>query len=208
MNSLKPNSSEPRPWRDRPRSPWSRVDREVRSGVRTRDVSPDLYPEPLRAEIDELNEQIFHDVNIGVYEAGMATTQQAYSRAYDALFARLDALEERLGTRRYLVGDTITEADIRLFTSLVRFDVVYHGHFRCNRSKLTEMPALWDSQKYGGIAPMSWFLVIVILDGCEPCEPVRRRAAPRPGGGSSRRSSRSSRSRDGSPGRSRRFRRS
>ncbi|GAA3416509.1 hypothetical protein GCM10018952_44940 [Streptosporangium vulgare] len=73
----------------------------------------------------------------------MATTQEAYSRAYDALFARLDALEERLRTRRYLVGDTITEADIRLFTSLVRFDAVYHGHFRCNRSKLTEMPALW-----------------------------------------------------------------
>ncbi len=105
--------------------------------------APDLYPEPLRAEIDELNERIFQDVNIGVYEAGMATTQEAYSRAYDALFARLDALEERLRTRRYLVGDTITEADIRLFTSLVRFDVVYHGHFRCNRSKLTEMPALW-----------------------------------------------------------------
>ncbi|GAB2805921.1 glutathione S-transferase C-terminal domain-containing protein [Actinoallomurus bryophytorum] len=105
--------------------------------------APDLYPEGLREEIDEINAGVFADVNNGVYQAGFARSQGAYERAYRRLFARLDALSERLGTRRYLVGDTITEADIRLFTTLVRFDAVYHGHFKCNRTKLTEMPVLW-----------------------------------------------------------------
>jgi putative glutathione S-transferase len=108
-----------------------------------RDGAPDLYPERLRDEIDEVNAGVFSDVNNGVYQAGFAGSQEAYERAYRRLFARLDALSERLGTRRYLVGDTITEADVRLFTTLVRFDAVYHGHFKCNRSKLTEMPVLW-----------------------------------------------------------------
>jgi glutathionyl-hydroquinone reductase len=108
-----------------------------------RDGAPDLYPERLRDEIDEVNAGVFSDVNNGVYQAGFAGSQEAYERAYRRLFARLDALSERLGTRRYLVGDAITEADIRLFTTLVRFDAVYHGHFKCNRSKLTEMPVLW-----------------------------------------------------------------
>ncbi len=108
-----------------------------------RDGAPELYPERLRDEIDDVAEKIFHDVNNGVYKAGFAGSQKAYERAYDALFARLDWLEERLATRRYLVGDTITEADVRLFTTLARFDAVYHGHFKCNRSKLTEMPVLW-----------------------------------------------------------------
>jgi putative glutathione S-transferase len=108
-----------------------------------RDGAPDLYPERLRDEIDEVNAGVFSDVNNGVYQAGFAGSQEAYERAYQRLFARLDALSERLGTRRYLVGDAITEADIRLFTTLVRFDAVYHGHFKCNRSKLTEMPVLW-----------------------------------------------------------------
>ncbi|GAA4920820.1 putative glutathione S-transferase [Stackebrandtia albiflava] len=105
--------------------------------------APDLYPEPLRDEIDEVVEAVFRDVNNGVYRAGFATTQERYDAAYRDVFSRLDWLEERLTGSRYLVGDTITEADIRLFTTLVRFDAVYHGHFKCNRNKLTEMPALW-----------------------------------------------------------------
>jgi glutathionyl-hydroquinone reductase len=105
--------------------------------------APELYPEKLRAEIDEVDDVVFRDVNNGVYRAGFAGSQEAYERAYDRLFARLDWLEERLSSQRYLVGDTITEADVRLFTTLARFDAVYHGHFKCNRNKLTEMPALW-----------------------------------------------------------------
>ncbi len=108
-----------------------------------REGAPDLYPEALRAEIDEVALQNFRDVNNGVYRCGFAGSQKAYDRAYDRLFGRLDQLEERLGTQRYLIGNTITEADVRLFTTLARFDAVYHGHFKCNRNKLTEMPALW-----------------------------------------------------------------
>ncbi|SEP47459.1 glutathione S-transferase family protein [Amycolatopsis saalfeldensis] len=108
-----------------------------------REGAPELYPEPLRDEIDDVAEKVFRDVNNGVYKAGFATTQEAYEEAYRALFARLDWLSERLATQRYLVGDTITEADVRLFTTLVRFDSVYHGHFKCNRQKLTELPVLW-----------------------------------------------------------------
>jgi putative glutathione S-transferase len=105
--------------------------------------APDLYPEHLRDEINHLNAKVFVDVNNGVYQCGFAGSQAAYDRAYRRLFARLDALSDRLATRRYLVGDAITEADIRLFTTLVRFDAVYHGHFKCNRTQLTEMPVLW-----------------------------------------------------------------
>jgi putative glutathione S-transferase len=108
-----------------------------------RDGAPDLYPEHLRDEIDTVAELIFRDINNGVYRAGFAGSQKSYERAYTRLFDRLDWLEERLTTQRYLVGDTITEADIRLFTTLARFDAVYHGHFKCNRNKLIEMPALW-----------------------------------------------------------------
>jgi putative glutathione S-transferase len=107
------------------------------------DTGATLYPEELRAEIDEVNDVVFRDVNNGVYRCGFATTQAAYQAAYDRLFARLDRLTERLAGQRYLVGDRITEADVRLFTTLVRFDAVYHGHFKCNRQKLTEMPVLW-----------------------------------------------------------------
>jgi len=78
-----------------------------------------------------------------VYRCGFATSQQAYEKAYSALFDRLDELEDRLSRQRYLVGETLTEADVRLFTTLVRFDAVYHGHFKCNRNKLSEMPVLW-----------------------------------------------------------------
>jgi len=105
--------------------------------------APDLYPEELRDEIDQVNRVVFTDVNNGVYECGFAGSQEAYAEAYGRLFARLDRLSDRLAERRYLVGDTITEADVRLFTTLVRFDAVYHGHFKCNRQKLSEMPVLW-----------------------------------------------------------------
>jgi putative glutathione S-transferase len=105
--------------------------------------APELYPEDRRDEIDEVAEFVYRDVNNGVYRTGFASSQSAYDRAYRRLFERLDWLEHRLRTQRYLVGDTITEADVRLFTTLARFDAVYHGHFKCNRTKLTELPVLW-----------------------------------------------------------------
>jgi putative glutathione S-transferase len=105
--------------------------------------APDLYPEPLRDEIDEVAHRVFTEVNNGVYRCGFAGSQESYDKAYHRLWTALDWLEDRLATQRYLVGDTITEADVRLFTTLVRFDAVYHGHFKCNRQRLTEMPVLW-----------------------------------------------------------------
>ena len=104
--------------------------------------APQLIPAE-RQEMDELIAEIYSDVNNGVYRCGFATSQEAYETAYDALFARLDALEQRLADRNYLLGDTLSEVDVRLFTTLVRFDAVYHGHFKCNRVKLTELPNLW-----------------------------------------------------------------
>ncbi|MGI5509510.1 glutathione S-transferase family protein [Streptomyces sp. CA-106131] len=108
-----------------------------------RDGAPDLYPEALRDEIDDVMRGVYEDLNNRVYRAGFATNQKEYEEAYTAVFDRLEWLSERLADRRYLVADTITEADIRLFTTLVRFDAVYHGHFKCNRRKLTEDPVLW-----------------------------------------------------------------
>ena len=108
-----------------------------------RDGAPALYPEPLRAEIDEVAERVYTEINNGVYRCGFAGSQRAYERAYDRLFTALDWLEDRLSGQRFLVGDTITEADVRLFTTLARFDPVYHGHFKTNRQKLAEFPALW-----------------------------------------------------------------
>ncbi|HYG93453.1 MAG TPA: glutathione S-transferase C-terminal domain-containing protein [Nocardioides sp.] len=105
--------------------------------------APDLWPVPLREEMDEVMDRIFQEVNNGVYRCGFAGSQRAYDKAYDRLFAALDWLEERLADRRYLMGDQVTEADVRLWTTLARFDAVYHGHFKCNRNKLTEMPNLW-----------------------------------------------------------------
>ncbi|HET7460349.1 MAG TPA: glutathione S-transferase family protein [Longimicrobium sp.] len=105
--------------------------------------APDLYPEHLRAEIDAINEVIYRDVNNGVYRAGFAARQEAYERAVETLFTRLDELEARLSRQRYLVGGRLTEADIRLFTTLVRFDAVYVGHFKCNLRRLVDYPALW-----------------------------------------------------------------
>jgi putative glutathione S-transferase len=108
-----------------------------------RSGAPELYPEKLRDEIDDVAQKVFTDVNNAVYQCGFARSQEAYEHSYRKLFARLDWLSERLADQRYLVGDTITEADVRLFTTLVRFDAVYHGHFKCNRQKLTELPVLW-----------------------------------------------------------------
>ena len=108
-----------------------------------REGAPDLYPEELRDEIDEVAQLVYQDVNNGVYRCGFAGSQESYDKAFDRLFARLDWLEERLGAQRYLVGESITEADVRLFTTLVRFDPVYHGHFKCNRNRLADFPALW-----------------------------------------------------------------
>jgi glutathionyl-hydroquinone reductase len=108
-----------------------------------REGAPDLYPEALRAEIDEVNADVYADLSAAVYEAGFAGGQDAYEDAYRRVFACLHRLSERLAGRRYLVGDTITEADIRLFTTLIRFDAVYHGHFKCNRNKITEDAVLW-----------------------------------------------------------------
>jgi putative glutathione S-transferase len=104
--------------------------------------APQLIPAD-RQEMDELIAEIYSDVNNGVYRCGFAATQDAYETAYDALFARLEILEQRLADRDYLLGDTLSEVDVRLFTTLVRFDAVYHGHFKCNRVKLTELPNLW-----------------------------------------------------------------
>lgn len=106
-----------------------------------RDGAPDLWTDP--EAIDEIGKGIFHDVNNGVYKCGFASSQRAYDRAYDALWSRMDELSEHLSTRRYLVGDSITQADIRLWVTLVRFDAAYHGHFKANRHKLTELPVLW-----------------------------------------------------------------
>lgn len=103
----------------------------------------DFWPEELRGEIEAVNKRVYDEVNNGVYRAGFATSQEAYSEAVESLFAALDWLEERLGSQRYLVGNALTEADIRLFTTLARFDEVYHGHFKCNRNKLVEFPNLW-----------------------------------------------------------------
>ena len=105
--------------------------------------APDLWPDDVRDEMDDVMERVYTEVNNGVYRCGFAGSQEAYDAAYDRLFATLDWLEERLTDRRYLMGESITEADVRLFTTLARFDAVYHGHFKCNRNKLVEMPALW-----------------------------------------------------------------
>jgi putative glutathione S-transferase len=106
--------------------------------------APDLYPEALRPKIDALNEVIYRDVNNGVYEAGFAGTQAAHEEAVTRLFARLDWLEERLAGARYLLGDRLTEADIRLWVTLVRFDALYNGHFKCNLRRLVDYPNLWS----------------------------------------------------------------
>jgi putative glutathione S-transferase len=108
------------------------------------DVHTDYYPAELRAEIDRINDIVYPDVNNGVYRAGFATTQAAYEEAARTLFATLDQLEERLSRQRYLVDRRITEADWRLFTTLVRFDAVYYSHFKCNVRRIADYPNLWN----------------------------------------------------------------
>ena len=103
----------------------------------------DYYPAPLRVEIDAINDVVYNNINNGVYRAGFATTQPAYDKAFDRLFNTLDELEDTLSKQRYLVGDQITEADWRLFTTLVRFDAVYYTHFKTNKKRLIDYPNLW-----------------------------------------------------------------
>ncbi len=105
--------------------------------------SDDYWPEALRNDIEPVNARIYSDVNNGVYKSGFATTQDAYDAAVNPLFDTLDWLEERLRSNRYLMGDRVTEADWRLFTTLIRFDPVYHLHFKCNRRRLIDYPNLW-----------------------------------------------------------------
>ncbi len=116
----------------------------------------DYYPVELREQVDEINEWVYPTVNDGVYRCGFAASQAAYDEAVDALFASLDRLDAMLAERRYLTGDRITEADWRLFTTLVRFDAVYHHHFRCNARRLVDYQALWpyarDLYQHPGIA--------------------------------------------------------
>ncbi len=123
--------------------PWITHDLFFEWREHHRPDAPDLWPAESREEMEQVMKRIFTEVNNGVYRCGFAGDQESYESAYDRLFDALDWLEERLGERRYLMGDAITEADVRLFTTLVRFDAVYHGHFKCNRNKLTEMPNLW-----------------------------------------------------------------
>ena len=124
----------------------------------------DYYPKERREEIDALNERIYDDVNNGVYKAGFASTQLAYEEAVTPLFDTLDWLEERLRQSRFLIGESLSEADIRLFTTLVRFDAVYNGHFKCNVRRIVDYPNLWaytrDIYQLPGIAPTVNFLHI------------------------------------------------
>jgi glutathionyl-hydroquinone reductase len=103
----------------------------------------DLYPEHLRPQIDEVNALVYATVNNGVYRSGFATTQESYHEAVSALFATLDQLERRLAGQRYLVGDSLTEADVRLWVTLARFDAVYYSHFKCNLRRIADYPSLW-----------------------------------------------------------------
>ena len=117
----------------------------------------DFYPQGLRAEIDEINDLVYRTVNNGVYRAGFASSQEAYEEAYEALFETLDLLEGRLSRQRYLTGERLTEADWRLFTTLLRFDPVYVCHFKCNRNRLVDLPNLWgftrELYQIPGVAP-------------------------------------------------------
>lgn len=121
----------------------------------------DFYPSELRVEIDEINDLIYSNVNNGVYRTGFAATQEAYEEAYEKLFSTLDMLEEKLSSNRYLVGDRLTEADWRLFSTLLRFDIVYFGHFKCNKKHIYEYPNLWnftlELYQHPGIAEVTNF---------------------------------------------------
>ncbi|MCD8511945.1 MAG: glutathione S-transferase C-terminal domain-containing protein [Bacillus sp. (in: Bacteria)] len=126
--------------------------------------APDLYPNHLRKEIDEMNETIFHDINNGVYKCGFAQSQEAYEQGYDQLFTRLDWLEDRLSKQRFLLGDFITDSDVRLYSTLARFDVAYFNAFNTNRNLIREMPNLWgyvrDLYETKGFGDTTDFLAI------------------------------------------------
>lgn len=126
--------------------------------------APDLYPEHLQAKIDELNDTIFHDINNGVYKCGFAQSQEAYEQAYDRLFSRLDELEVRFSKQRFLFGDFITDSDVRLYSTIVRFDVAYFNAFNTNRNLIREMPNLWgyvrDLYETPGFGDTTDFLAI------------------------------------------------
>ena len=109
--------------------------------------APDLYPERLKEQIDALNREIFHKLNNGVYRAGFAQTQRAYEEAYEDVFSELDKLEARLEGGTYLFGDVLTDSDVRLYVTLVRFDAAYYSAFRCSRNRLTDFPHLWRYAK-------------------------------------------------------------
>ncbi len=116
----------------------------------------DFYPEARRDEIDAINKTVYDNINNGVYRTGFAKTQPAYEQAYDNLFAALDEIEQRLSQQRYLIGDSISEADWRLFPTLIRFDSVYVGHFKCNKKRIFDYPNLWaytrELYQYPGVA--------------------------------------------------------
>ena len=124
--------------------PWITHDLFFEWREHHREGAPDLWPEHQREEMEAVMQRIYTEVNNGVYRCGFAGSQEAYDAAYDRLWTAMDWLEARLADRRYLMGEALTEADVRLFTTLARFDPVYHGHFKCNRNKLSEMPALGD----------------------------------------------------------------
>ncbi len=117
----------------------------------------DYWPETMRDEIEEVNARVYSDINNGVYKCGFASTQEAYDAAVRPLFETLEWLEQRLSSKRYLMGDRITEADWRLFTTLIRFDPVYYLHFKCNRNRLIDFPNLWaftrELYQWPGVAP-------------------------------------------------------
>jgi putative glutathione S-transferase len=125
----------------------------------------DFYPEELHQEIDQVNARIYDEVNNGVYKSGFATSQAAYDDAVQTLFHALDWLEDRLSRNRYLIGARITEADWRLFTTLIRFDLVYHLHFKCNRKRIIDYPNLWgytrELYQWAGVADTVHFDHIV-----------------------------------------------
>lgn len=123
--------------------PWITHDLSTEWSDFHREGAPDLWPADQREEMEQVMQRVFTEVNNGVYRCGFAGSQEAYEDAYARLWTAMDWLEERLTDRRFLMGEHITEADVRLFTTLARFDAVYHGHFKCNRNKLDEMPALW-----------------------------------------------------------------
>ncbi|MBE1289757.1 MAG: glutathione S-transferase family protein [Rhodobacteraceae bacterium] len=128
-------------------------------------VTQDFYPEELHQEIDQVNARIYDEVNNGVYKSGFATSQAAYDDAVQTLFHALDWLEDRLSRNRYLIGARITEADWRLFTTLIRFDLVYHLHFKCNRKRIIDYPNLWgytrELYQWAGVADTVHFDHIV-----------------------------------------------